>query len=203
MPLSTAFTLCAGTPSSSYVVGTGQFHTVQFFHRGIVHDGEKRGQHLLSDFFREGLAFAFVALAMAFEPMSENFVEEHGGGAPGKHRRSSIRLGGRRGAQGFQVGRNFIDLGEQLGFRREADRATRPEMFRRATNPYRRRRAFRLHQQARRCRGLLERRTFAGGDVGTAGAIRQERDGRIHFGIFQEPGRDAANTIFPRLHDHA
>ncbi len=48
---------------------------------GVVGDGEEGGQDLLAELLGEGLAFGVAALALAFETVAEDFVEEDGGGA--------------------------------------------------------------------------------------------------------------------------
>ena len=86
---------------------------------GIVGDAQERRQHELIYFLGEGLAFGVAALAMAFQAVSENFVEENSGGAAGKHGRTRVRFGNRSGAQRFQIGGDLVDLGLQFGFGRK------------------------------------------------------------------------------------
>ncbi len=84
----------------------------------------KSGKICWSDFFREGLSFGDVLLAMAFGAVAEDFVEEYGGGAAGEQRRSyagsfsgaatrpssSLRMVAARGVNGFdRRGRRRVD----------------------------------------------------------------------------------------------
>ena len=52
------------------VVVAGEFDAVEFLERGIVGDAQEIRQHELADFFGKSLAFGFVALAVAFEPVA-------------------------------------------------------------------------------------------------------------------------------------
>ena len=61
----------------------------------------KVGQNLFADLAGEGLALVDVLLAEAFGAMAENFVEEDGGGASGKQRRTGIRIHERRFVERF------------------------------------------------------------------------------------------------------
>ena len=92
-------------------IGAGELCSVELCQRGIVDDRQERGQNLLADFLGEGLALAFVTLAMAFQAMPENLVEKHSGRAARKHRRAHVRLGGGSGAQRLQIRSDSIDLG--------------------------------------------------------------------------------------------
>ncbi len=60
-------------------------------------------QDFLVEFLGEGLTLFIAALALAFEPVAEHFVEENGGGAAGEYGRSIDRLRGRRLAQRLQA----------------------------------------------------------------------------------------------------
>src|SRR5712692_4027332 len=48
----------------------------EFAHGGVVNNAQERRQNLLAHFFREGLAFRYVFLAMPFCAMAEYFMEE-------------------------------------------------------------------------------------------------------------------------------
>ena len=71
--------------------------------RGVVGDAEELGQNRLAEQLGEGLALFVAALALAFEAMAEDFVEEDCGGAAAEDRRSVEGLGYGRGAQGFEA----------------------------------------------------------------------------------------------------
>src|SRR6185437_4578467 len=55
-----------------------------FAARGVEDDGEEIGEYLAVDALGEGLAFALILLAVAFDAVSEDLVEEDAGGASGK-----------------------------------------------------------------------------------------------------------------------
>ncbi len=52
---------------------------------------------------------------MAFEAVAENFVEEDGGGAAGKHRGTGVGICGGRGAEGFQIRGDLVHSYGELG----------------------------------------------------------------------------------------
>ena len=60
---------------------------------GVEDHAEEIGQHLGADALGERLAFAFVLLAVAFDAVAEDLVEEDAGGAAGEDRRSDEGLG--------------------------------------------------------------------------------------------------------------
>ncbi len=84
--------------------------------RGVVRDAEKFRQHFLVDFLGEGLSFIFIALAMTFEAMAEDFMEEDRSSASAKKRGAVVGLGDRRFAQIFEVRGDLVDLAGQIGF---------------------------------------------------------------------------------------
>jgi hypothetical protein len=55
-------------------------------------DRKKIGKNGLIDFFLEGLGFVFIFLALAFDAMSKNFVEEDGAGSSEEDGGAGIRL---------------------------------------------------------------------------------------------------------------
>ena len=61
-------------------------------------DRQEIRQNLLADFLREGLAFAFIFLSVAFDAMAEDLVEENARRAAGKNGGADKRLSDR----GFQ-----------------------------------------------------------------------------------------------------
>ena len=61
--------------------------------RGVEDHAEEAGQHIRADALGERLAFAFVLLAVAFDAVAEDLVEEDAGGAPGEDGRADERLG--------------------------------------------------------------------------------------------------------------
>ncbi len=65
---------------------------------GIEVDGEEAGQDGLADHLLEGLAFGFTLLAMAFDAMTEDLVEEHGSSAAREDCGAGIRINDGRGA---------------------------------------------------------------------------------------------------------
>src|SRR5208283_5418008 len=52
----------------------------QLLHGRVIHDAEEIREDRFAHLFGKRLAFVDVFLAMALGAMSENFVEEHGGG---------------------------------------------------------------------------------------------------------------------------
>src|ERR1700719_5375232 len=60
------------------VIRSSEFRAVEFFQRRIVRDAEKLRQHFLIHFFRERLPLALILLAMAYEPVAQNLMEENG-----------------------------------------------------------------------------------------------------------------------------
>src|SRR5262249_55500253 len=64
----------------------------QLLFRRVVYDAEKVRQNLLADFFREGLSFGDVLLAVTFGAMTEDFVEEDGGSAASQERGADSRI---------------------------------------------------------------------------------------------------------------
>ncbi len=79
---------------------------------GVVGDGEEGGQDLLAELLGEGLAFGVAALALAFETVAEDFVEEDGGGATGEDGGAVEGLGDGSGAEGDEVVRHGEGLVE-------------------------------------------------------------------------------------------
>ena len=57
------------------------------------------------------LTFVFTALSLAFQTVSNHFMEKHGGSTSGKQRRATVRLDYRGGLQLMQVLRNLLNLG--------------------------------------------------------------------------------------------
>ena len=84
IPFSTTVTGCAGTPSSSKRYQPLRSTPPTFRLVRIEDDGEKIGQHAEADALGEGLAFGLVLLAVAFDAVAENLVEEDAGGAAGE-----------------------------------------------------------------------------------------------------------------------
>ena len=85
-----------GTPLDAFivvVVPAVQIDAADLAARGVEDHAEEIGQHLGADALGEGLAFAFVLLAVAFDAMAEDLVEEDAGGAPGEDRRTDEGLG--------------------------------------------------------------------------------------------------------------
>ncbi len=100
-------------------IPSAEVEAVELALRGIVDHTEKVGQNWLADFLGESLAFLLAALAVAFEAMSEHFVKEDGGGAPGEQGWSGERLGHRSFTQGLQIACHFLDAGANLRFARQ------------------------------------------------------------------------------------
>src|SRR5713101_6139751 len=75
----------------------------------IEHYREKFRQHAGVKALGKGLAFAFILLAVAFDPVSENLVEENAGGAAGENGRAEERLHNRRMQQAGQVATRAAD----------------------------------------------------------------------------------------------
>src|SRR5215475_4366740 len=74
------------------VIGAGEFHSSDLVTGRIVNHAEKFWQNLLADFLGEGLALFFVALAVAFEAVAEDFVEEYGRVAAAEQRGAVVRF---------------------------------------------------------------------------------------------------------------
>src|SRR5262245_59880294 len=72
---------------------------------GIEDHAQKIGKHRAVDALGEGLAFILVLLAMAFDAVSEDLVEEDAGGAAGEDGGSDERIDDR----------SFEKAGEILG----------------------------------------------------------------------------------------
>ncbi len=70
---------------------------------GVVGDAEEGGQDLLAEELGEGLAFVVAALALAFEAVAEDFVEEDGGGAAAEDGGAVEGLGDGSFAEGLEV----------------------------------------------------------------------------------------------------
>ena len=107
---------------------------------GVVGDGEEAGQNVFADIFGEGLAFFVAALALAFEAVAEDFVEEDGGGASGENGGAVERLGDWGFAQSFETFAQLADGRFQFGLRRAGRRWFRPQRSDRGIDPCRRRR---------------------------------------------------------------
>ena len=58
-------------------IRTVQVDTLKSLQRGIEHHAEKRRQHGLSDFSRKRPRIVGVTLAIAFDAVAEDLVEEH------------------------------------------------------------------------------------------------------------------------------
>src|SRR5208337_2923314 len=58
-----------------------QILVAQLLHGRVINDADELREDRFAYFFREGLAFIDVFLAMALGSMPENFVEEDGGSA--------------------------------------------------------------------------------------------------------------------------
>ena len=89
---------------------------------GVVGDGEEGGEDGLAEELGEGLALLVAALALAFEAMAEDLVEEDGGGAAGEDGWAVEGLGDGRGAEGFEVfghRKRFVGNGLLIGQVRE------------------------------------------------------------------------------------
>src|SRR5579871_4537761 len=106
-----------------------QLHAVQFLQRGVVGDTQELRQHQLIHFLRERLAFFHAALALSLDAMAEYFMEEDGGGASRKQRRSAVRLNDRRGAQLLHVLAKFFQARQHFGVRRQMRRVVWRENF--------------------------------------------------------------------------
>src|SRR5439155_14609376 len=78
---------------------------------GIVFNAEEGRQHRLIDHLRKSLPFVFTALSLAFQAVSNHFMEKHGGSTSGKQRRAAVRLDYGSGLQLMQVLRNLLNLG--------------------------------------------------------------------------------------------
>ena len=63
----------------------------------------KDGQDRLAEELGEGLALLVAALALAFEAVAEDFVEEDGGGAAAEDGGAVEGLGDRGDAQGLEI----------------------------------------------------------------------------------------------------
>ena len=88
--------------------------------RGVVGDRKEIGKDRLADILGEGLAFFVAALALAFETMAEDFMEEDGGGAAGKNGGTVEWLGNRSFAQRFKTLAELAHGGCQFGLRGKA-----------------------------------------------------------------------------------
>ncbi len=164
---------------------------------GIVGDAEKLGENFLANFFGEGLSLFFVALAMAFEAMAEDFVEKNGGSASAEKRGTVVRLGDGRLAEILQVFRHFIDFGGELGFAGKTAGGRRLKRFD----------AQELHAivGARLCLenqagGRIwggDRRALTGDHAHRGSLHLKYHTGEVNAGIFSERGGEAANLAFP------
>src|SRR5689334_982611 len=85
----------------------------------IVHHAEKFWQNFLADFLGESLAFFFVALAVAFQAVAQDFVEKHGGGAAAEKSGAVVGFGHRSFAEIAEVGGHFFDFGGEFAFDRK------------------------------------------------------------------------------------
>ena len=97
------------------VVPAVQIHRADFAARGIEDHREEVRQDFCADALGERLALAFVFLAVAFDAVSEDLVEEHARRASGKNRRTDKRLGFGRPQQRRDVFGHPVD-GCQHGF---------------------------------------------------------------------------------------
>src|SRR5260370_39947853 len=53
-----------------------QIRGTQLAHSRVVHKAQERRQNLLADFFREGLTFRHVFLAVPFRAMTKNLMDK-------------------------------------------------------------------------------------------------------------------------------
>ena len=95
-------------------VVTGQIGVAQFPQRGVEGHGESSRQNGLRNVVRECLAFVFILLAMTFEPVAEDLVEEHRTRPAREDRGAGVRVDRGRAPQRLQVGDHAID-GAQHG----------------------------------------------------------------------------------------
>ena len=89
-------------------IGACQRGAVQVAKSRIIVDTQKIRQHGLIHFLGKCLSLGFPSLAMAFQSMSQHFVEEYGRRAAGKKGGTIEGLRQRSCPQGFQVGRHLV-----------------------------------------------------------------------------------------------
>ena len=90
-----------------------QVDSLRLAQSGIEDDTEKVRQHARAQALGEGLAFALIFLAVAFDAVSEDFVEEDAGGASGENGRAQKGFGYRGVQQSGQIGAHAVDGGQQ------------------------------------------------------------------------------------------
>src|SRR2546428_3456926 len=90
-----------------------QVDTLPLSQAGIEHHREKFRQHAGIEALGEGLAFAFILLAMALDPVPENLVEENTGGSAGENGRAKEGLDNRRMYEAGQVAAYASDRSQQ------------------------------------------------------------------------------------------
>src|SRR5215467_15997495 len=79
----------------------------------IEHDRQKFRENAGAEAFSEGLAFAFIFLAMPLNPVPENLVEEDAGGSSGEDGRAEEGLHNRGLQEASQVATHTADRSQQ------------------------------------------------------------------------------------------
>ena len=181
------------------MIPAGENGAVQFALGRIIGDAQEFGKHDLIHFFREGLAFVFAALAMAFEAMAENFVEENGGGAAGEKRGAVERLGDGRFAQRGEIFSHFWNAARDFGFGRKLIGRERLESFHAKEIHAIFGARFGLNHEADRRGRRYEAAAFRGNVGGFGFRNREDYQRRINFRIFAKFAGQAANAIGPVL----
>src|SRR4030095_14207212 len=79
------------------------------FHRRVVDNGNECRKNLLVDLTRKCLSFAFVLVALPFDAMPEDLMEENAAGATGKNCGPRIGLDYGSFAKCFQICDDLVD----------------------------------------------------------------------------------------------
>ncbi len=180
-------------------IETAQVDVVEECHAGVIVDADKGGEDGLSDFLFERLAFSDILLAVTFDAVAEDFVEENGARAVAQDGGADIRLSQRGGAEGHHLvhylAECFFDLrvvGEFVG-RGCIEIVELAEVH--AVFGF----GGRIQGNAVTDFVGLQARSFAGHHV-SGGGESANGDGRgVDLGIVAGDGGDFLQSIVPRL----